>query len=132
VNTRDACEGGAGMQNVCVVTDTVAGIPPNFVDEYGIKVIPVGNIYDGRWYLGGVTITPSEAYDLLPRAHDTFQTSAVAPGHLFDAFLDLGTAPRDILLSTLSSALSAFYESASLRCFLSQASGVGGRVAPRS
>ena len=103
------------MQNVRVVTDTVAGIPPNLVDEYGIEVIPVGNIYDDQWYLGGVTITPGEAYDLLRKDPDKLQTSAVAPGYLLDFLRDL---------ETIVSAPRAFRGSASLRCFLPQASGV--------
>jgi len=51
---------------------------------------------------------------------DKFQTSAVAPGFLLDAFRDLGIASQDSLLITISSALSAFHESASLAAELYQ------------
>ena len=109
------------MQNVRVVTDTVAGIPPELIAQYNIKVIPVGNIiYDGRWYLDGVTISPGEAYDLLRKDPDKFQTSAVAPGYLLEVLRDLGTGSQDCLLITISSALSAFHESASLAAELYQ------------
>jgi DegV family protein with EDD domain len=118
---KDACEDRYGMQNVRVMTDTLAGVPLEVADQYDIKVIPAGNItYDGRSYLDGVSITPGEAYDLLQKNPGKFQTSAVAPGYLLDVYRDLETASRDILFITISSALSAFHDSASLAAELYQ------------
>jgi DegV family protein with EDD domain len=103
------------MQKVRVIADTVAGLPSELIEQYDIKVVPVGNIiYDGQWYLDGVSISPSEAYDLLRKDPDKFRTSAISPGYLLDVYRDLGTVSRDIVFIALSSAMSAVFKSASV------------------
>ena len=109
------------MQNVRVMTDTLAGVPPEVADQHDIKVIPAGNItYEGRSYLDGVTITLGGAYDLLQKNPGKFQMYAVAPGYLLDVYRDVETASRDILFITISSARRAFHDPASLAAELYQ------------
>ena len=103
------------MSRVTVMTDSVAGIPGDLAEEYQIKVVPTAHIiYDGQSYIEGVTINAMEAYQLLRKNPDKFYTSPMSPAFLFDVYRELSAKSRDILFITISSALSAFYKSASL------------------
>ncbi|MFC1981750.1 DegV family protein [Chloroflexota bacterium] len=103
------------MSRVTVITDSVAGIPGELAEEYQIRVVPTAYIlYDGHSYIEGVTINAMEAYQLLRKNPDKFNTSPMSPAYLFDVYRELSTKSQDILIITVSSALSAFYKSASL------------------
>jgi len=103
------------MSKVLVMTDSVAGIPQNLAEEYQIKVVPAANIiYNGTDYIDGVTLSASEAYDLIKKDPDRFITSALAPGYFLDEYRQLSTKTQDILHITLSSALSANFKAAVL------------------
>lgn len=52
------------MGRIAVVTDSVACVPPELVEEYGIHVVPFHVIWDGRAYKDGVDLTPAEFYRL--------------------------------------------------------------------
>lgn len=48
------------MSRVAIVTDSVACLPKELVKKYGIRVVPVHVIIDGKSYRDGVDITPTE------------------------------------------------------------------------
>ncbi len=103
------------MTNVAVMTDSVAGIPPALAEEYQITIVPAANIvFDGRTYIDGVTLSTTEAYELIKKDPDKFTTSALNPGYFLDEYLKLGKKTTDILHITLASALSANYKTALL------------------
>ena len=103
------------MAKVLVMTDNVACIPYELAEENQIKVVPTANIvFDGHTYIEGVTISATEAYQLIKKDPDRFITSAITPDYLLDAYRKLSTESQDILLITLASALSAFFKTASL------------------
>ena len=103
------------MSQVVVMTDTVAGIPRELAKEHQIKLVPTANItYDGHTYLEGITINATEAYQLLRKDPDKFNTAAISPAFLLDTYRELSTKCQQILFITVSSALSAVSKSASL------------------
>ena len=103
------------MSKVLVMTDSVAGIPKNLAEEYQINVVPAANIlFDGQTYIDGVTLSTTEAYQLIKKDPDKFTTSALNPGYFLDEYLKLSKKAQDILHITLSSALSANYKTAGL------------------
>ena len=103
------------MKNVLVMTDTVACIPDDLAKKHGIAIVPAANIlFDGQQYIDGVTITASEAYELIRKDPDKFITSAISPAFLLEEFRKLGTEHRKILFITLSSNLSAVSNTARL------------------
>jgi len=103
------------MTKVRVMTDSVAGIPQNLAEEYQIKVVPAANIiFNGTTYIDGVTLSTSEAYDLIKKDPDKFTTSALTPAYFLDEYRELSTKTQDILHITLSSALSANFKTAGL------------------
>lgn len=61
---------------VAVVTDSIASIPPDLVEAYGLEVVPLVLVWDGQTYLDGVDISPEEFYSLF-RERDSRPTTAV-------------------------------------------------------
>ena len=56
------------MKKVAIVTDSVACIPKELVEKYGIEVVPIQVIFEDRAYRDGIDITPSQFYALLRQA----------------------------------------------------------------
>ncbi len=103
------------MARVMVMTDSVAGIPRNLAEEYHITVVPAAIIiFDGHNYIDGVTLSATEAYQLIKKDPDKFTTSALNPGYFLEEYQKLSQKSADILHITLSSALSANYKTAGL------------------
>jgi len=103
------------MPQVRIITDSVAGIPGDLVEKYGIKVIPAAMIrYNGTSYVEGVTLSISEAYQLIKKDPDGFGTSALSPGYILDEYRGVAAETQSILHIALSSALSAGYQAATL------------------
>ena len=103
------------MANVLVMTDTVACIPSDLARENNIEVVPAASIsYDGQDYIEGVTLSASEAYEMIRKNPDHFMTAAITPGFLLDEYRRLSRDYQDILFITISSALSAVSQSARL------------------
>jgi len=103
------------MSRVVVMTDNVACIPQELAEKNQIKVVPTAMIVFGdQTYIEGLTISATEAYELIEKDADRFITSAIAPEYLLDEYRKLSAVSQDILLITIASALSAFFKTASL------------------
>jgi len=91
---------------VAVITDSIACLTKDLVEQYHIGVIPVNFYADGRIFKDGVDITPSEAYDLFLRDPAAFKTSSASPGDCLEAYNQAGQHADSILCITLSAKLS--------------------------
>jgi fatty acid-binding protein DegV len=47
------------MSEFAIITDSLASIPQQLLDEYGIQVLPQILIWEGETLLDGVDITPT-------------------------------------------------------------------------
>ncbi len=103
------------MAKVLVVTDTVACLPKALADEHGIRIVPASHItYEGKTYVEGVTISAREAYDIIKNDPDSFTTAAVTPSVLLGEFRAIAKDYNSILFITISSALGAVSQSATV------------------
>ena len=100
------------MGKVAVITDSIACLTPEQVCRYRITVLPVSFYHGGRIYRDGVDVTPSQAYELFLQDPDSFKTSAVSPGEFVRAFQHLAESFEAAVCITISSRLSAVYQSA--------------------
>jgi DegV family protein with EDD domain len=98
------------LQKVAVVTDSIACLTSDLVEQYHVGIIPVNFYAKGRIYKDGVDITPSEAYDLFLSDARAFKTSAASPADCLEVYLKAGQCSDSILCITLSSKLSAIYD----------------------
>jgi len=103
------------MTNVKVMTDSVAGVPPELAEKYQIKVIPGALIhYDGKTYIDNVTLSRSDAYKLIEEDPDKFTTSALSPSYIIDEYRKVINESPNIVHITMAQELSATFKTANL------------------
>jgi DegV family protein with EDD domain len=99
---------------VGVVTDSIACLPKELAGQYGIQILPI-NLYIGdKVYRDGVDISPTEVYQLFLEDPEHFNTSAPSPAVCYEVFREMSRKTPNIFCVTLSSKLSATYDSARL------------------
>ena len=100
------------MQKVAIVTDSIACLPKDLVEQYGIEITPINFYAGGKLYKDWVDITPSEAYELFLADPESFKTSACSPEDCLKAFHNASKYAKKIVFVTISVRLSAVYTSA--------------------
>ena len=100
------------MRKVAVITDSIACLTREQVDQYGITVLPLNFYHGGKLYRDWVDVTPSEAYELFLRDPESFKTSSVSPGEALEAYRVASSQAGSILCITISPSLSAVREAA--------------------
>ncbi len=90
---------------VVVVTDASSRLPAELRDEWGIRVVPLHILLDGRDLRDGVDDIPDDIH----RHHAT--TAAATPAELADAYADAlaASGPEGVVAVHISSALSGTY-----------------------
>ena len=96
-------------QQVAIVTDSLACLTKELVEQYGIAIMPLNFYAGGKLYKDWVDITPSQAYELFLKDPDSFKTSAVSPDDCLKAYRQASQKAKNILCITVSSKLSAVY-----------------------
>ena len=99
-------------QKVAVVTDSIACLARELVEQYEIEIVPINFYADGKRYRARIDITPSEAYELFLKAPDSFKTSAPSPEDCLQAYRRASQRASNILFVTLSTGLSTVYNAA--------------------
>ena len=100
------------VQQVAIVTDSIACLTRELVEQYGIVIAPI-SIYSGdKVYRDWVDITPTEAYELFLKDPESFATSPASPGRYLEAYREASNQTKTILCVTLSSKLSTGYDMA--------------------
>jgi DegV family protein with EDD domain len=100
------------MSNISVVTDSLASIPEELINQYDIKVAPQVLIWGDESYLDGVDITPQEFYARLKSTKEmptTFQATLASFKEIFEPLVAEG---RPIIAIVGSSKLTAMVNSA--------------------
>jgi DegV family protein with EDD domain len=99
------------MANVGIMTDTIACLPAEIVEKYGIKLLPVSYNIDGTPYLDGIDLTPDEFWKLFPRMKE-FTTGAPPISEYTKLFEEMAKQTDRIIAIFVSKALSAINETA--------------------
>lgn len=99
---------------VKVVTDTVACLPEDIADRYGVSIVPMEIAYRGNVYRDGVDMEPSKFYEILKASSVLPTTSAPPPQAYLDVFEKLVNEGNEILTICPSIKLTHCYESATL------------------
>jgi DegV family protein with EDD domain len=95
---------------VRIVTDSVADLPSQVVQELGITVIPLLVRFGTELYRDGVDLTTDEFYDMLARSKVFPVTSVPSPATFAEAYDKLAEETGEILAIMVSSKLSGTYE----------------------
>jgi len=99
-------------QKVAIVTDSVACLTRELVEQYKIGIVPISIYFRGKIYRDWVDITPTEAYELFLQDPERFATSPASPGHYLEVYREVSNQAKNIFCTTLSSRLSTGYEMA--------------------
>ena len=99
-------------EKVAIVTDSLACLTREHVEQYGITIAPINFYAGGKVWRDWVDITPDEAYELFLQDPDSFKTSAVSPGDCIEAYRQASKRANNILFITVSAKLSAVYDAA--------------------
>jgi len=95
---------------VKIVTDSVADVPSQVVEELGITVIPLNVRFGEKVYRDGIDLTAEQFYRKLVHTKALPVTSVPSPGTFAEAYNKLAEETDEILAIALSSKLSATYE----------------------
>ncbi len=77
------------MNQVAIVTDSTAYLPPELIAEYKINVIPLVVIWDGDSFEDGVDITPTQFYTRLAKSPSLPSTSQPSEAKFVEIFSNL-------------------------------------------
>ncbi len=100
------------MTETAVVVDSIACIPRELVKNFRIKIVPANIFFNGKLYRDLIDLTPAQAYRFLNGAPQFWKSSAASPEDYAEAYCELARNARNILVITISSKISMFYESA--------------------
>jgi DegV family protein with EDD domain len=101
------------MPDVAVVTDSVADLPPQVADEFGITVVPLVVRFGTDLYRDGLDLGPDQFYGRLKTSKALPATSVPPPAAFADAYDKLAEKTNEIVVICLTSKLSATYQVAS-------------------
>ena len=107
------------MSNIRIVTDSTADLTPELVARYGIKVVPLEVLADGKAYKDKIDITNDEYYEILRTAKTLPTTSQPSPAVFADTYQALAAEGAEHIISIqISSELSGTYQSSVLAASL--------------
>ncbi len=95
---------------VRIVTDSVADLPPQVVNELGITVVPLNVRFGTEVYRDGVDLTAEQFYDRFVHSQTMPVTSVPSPGTFAEVYDKLAEETDEILAIIVSAKLSGTYE----------------------
>ena len=103
------------MSFVALVSDSTANLYPDFVEKYGIRVIPLYIKIGDTTFKDGVDISTGEFYERLPNCDPLPITSQPSAGDFVKLYQELVDAGAEAIISVhLSSGISGTVNSATL------------------
>ncbi len=93
------------MARIAVVTDSIACIPPELVEKYGIYVAPLHIMWDKATYRDGVDMSPKEFYTRLRTSKTLPTTSSAIQGEFIQIFENLKQKVDGIVSIAVTGAL---------------------------
>ena len=97
------------MANVKIVTDSVADLPQEIIDNLGITIVPMIVRFGNKIYRDNVDLTVDQFYEKLKTSAYFPVTSAPSPTDFSSAYDKLAQETDEILVITLTGKLSATY-----------------------
>lgn len=99
---------------VAVVTDSASYLPAAIATQYGVHVVPLTVVIDGREFQEGVNITADEFYELAERA-ESITTSQPSPGVIAQTYKKAAeTGATHIVSVHIGSTLSGTVQAATI------------------
>ena len=103
---------GKVMTSIAIVTDSIACITKEQAEKYKIKMVPANIFFNGKLYRDLIDINIAQAYEFLDKAPRFWKSSAASPEDYVELYRETSKYHQSILVVTISSKLSMFYNSA--------------------
>jgi DegV family protein with EDD domain len=100
------------MEQVAVVTDSVACLPKALAEKYGISIVPIDMVFNGQAHRNGFDDDPAEFYRLLESSKTLPTTASPSPGSYLQAYTEASSRAKNIVCVTISSKVSATHDAA--------------------
>jgi DegV family protein with EDD domain len=100
------------MTRIVLITDSAACIPPHLVEEYGIHIVPLTLVLDGKAYPDQANGDSRQFYEHLKSVRNPPTTSSPSPGDYLEAFRCAAERADAALCVTIGSRFSVGYNSA--------------------
>ena len=100
------------MGKVAVVTDSMACIPAELVEAYGIHIIPVYVVFGQKVFRDGVDLTPTQFYRMLRKTEVMPSTATFSVGECLELYTELSQDAEAIVAIFISKEFSATVETA--------------------
>jgi DegV family protein with EDD domain len=102
------------LPETAIVTDSVACLTKELIEQYAIEIIPLNMLVGGKVYRDWINISPSKAYELVQKDPDSFKTSPATPEECLEVFRKTSQKAKDIICITVSSGISALSQMATV------------------
>lgn len=100
------------MNNIQIITDSMADMPKDIVDKYNIIVMPLTIIFGDEEYRDGIDLTNIQFFEKLSQSKDLPKTSQVSPNKFIEVFEKALNQGKDVLCINGSSKASGTFQSA--------------------
>jgi DegV family protein with EDD domain len=101
-------------QKVKIIVDSTSDLPDELLKKYDIDIVPVYIHYNDQMYKDRYQLTSNEFYDILRNVDELPTTSAPSPKDFWEKITDSFKEYSQVFITTLSSKLSATYQSAGI------------------
>jgi DegV family protein with EDD domain len=98
------------VPNVAIMTDSVADLPPQVAEEFGITVVPLVVRFGTDLYRDGLDLSPDEFYKRLRGSKALPATSVPPPVAFADVYDKLAEKTNEILVVTVTARLSGTHQ----------------------
>ena len=97
---------------IAISADSTCDLSPELIERYGVKIIPLTVIMEGKTYRDGVDITPQDIFDTVARTGVLPKTSACSPEEYHKFFAEILKTADHVIHYNITSKASATHENA--------------------
>ncbi|WP_456276992.1 DegV family protein [Bacillus sp. AK128] len=97
--------------SIKIITDSSSDLPKDLIEKYDIEIVPLNIQFGEKHFKSGVTIDNETFYKMMKESKELPKSACPAP---FDFLESYKKTDDDLIVLTISKALSATYESAVL------------------
>lgn len=99
---------------VRIIVDSAADMEKEELEQMNVRLVPMSIIFDEEMFLDGVTIDKAQFYHKLVHEKIFPKTAQPSPEAFYQEFLEAKEAEDEVVVITISSALSGTFQSANI------------------
>ena len=100
------------MKKVLIASDSTCDLNQELIDEFGVRILPLGITLGGKNYTDGVDMTPEMIYEHYEKTKELPKTCAVNISDFADFFDAAARDHCEVVLFTISKEMSSTYQNA--------------------